>query len=431
MKLTIQQKKLIKQFNQPETHLVISHWPEKSGSFDGIATYTQNIVEKLAVYSGDQFVILAEGKQFGIEKISKNIIVVRAFSDVKIHVYPQILFWLHQFNVIHHVYVHSEFCASGGPSLRVLMIPFLMLIKLTGRKITFYAHNVVIDFSLFAPHFGKSTHSWLLHLWSVGYQWYFRLLSWWVDMFVVLEPVIEERLRSLVGDKPIAVHPHWVQPVKKIGQLAAKKILGVSPNVPLIVSFGFVTWYKGADIVVKAAIRAETLSLKYQFVLAGGEACSLKDQPYYRRYYQWIVNHISRLSNMTLTGFLSEQQKQLWLSAADVIILPYRDLMGGSGALQQALQCNKPVLASAPMLAHLGWNCQEMSFLPNSASLVSTIDEVFKQQKKHTLLKMVAEKRKLLRIKVLLPVHYQSVYADNQALKVNPYALALSQPMEK
>jgi len=407
-------KSLLSQFNTPKTHIVISHWPTETGSFDGIATYTQNIVEQLANYSGDKFVILAEGETHEVKQIAKNILLIRAFDAKRVHLYPQILYWLKQFNMARRVYVHSEFCASGGPSFRLLMIPFLMLIKLTGKQITFYAHNVITDFSVYGPHFGKPAHHWSLHLWSFGYRWYFRLLSLWVNSFVTLEPIIKQRLQPLVGNKPIVVTPHWIQLVKRIDQRVAKKRLGIPADQRLIVSFGFVTWYKGADIVARAAKQAQKQGITDQFVLAGGEAVSLKNQSYYRRYFNKII-----ASSMRVTGFLSEADKHLWLSAADIIIFPYRDLMGGSGALQQALQYHKPLLMSQPMADHLHWDCADMCFSLSSRSLLDAIESV--SNNTTSTMSFLAKKKKQLSIKALLPEHYHSVYADNQAEEEKVY----------
>ncbi len=423
-------KQFIKQFNTPGTHLVISHWPTKNGSYDGIATYTEDITKRLADFSGDRFVVLAEGTEFGMELVNERILVIRAFTHDKAHVYPQILIWLRQFNFIRHVYVHSEFCASGGPSLRILMIPFLALIKFTGRQITFYTHNVVTDFSTYAPHFGTSARSWMLPVWSWGYRGYLRLLSWCVDRFIVLEPVIEKRLRPYVGKKPILVHPHWISPVKRMDIWKAKMKLGLSLDKKLIVSFGFVTWYKGADLMVRAAKEAGMHARQYSFALAGGEAYSLQNKKYYRSYYKKITSQARRLPNLTVTGFLSESEKHLWLSAADVIILPYRDLMGGSGALQQALRYGKPVLLSQPMAAHLGW-FDHFHFSLHPQSIVKSIDDAMIPEHLTQLLKEVRRYKKSLAEKVLLPAHYQSVYADNQDVKVDAYGLVFSPSFEK
>jgi glycosyltransferase involved in cell wall biosynthesis len=415
MQLSKREQQLVKQFNQPDTHLVISHWPSKTGSFDGIATYTQDTVEKLAAYSQDKFVVLAEGQKFALEKINKNILVVRAFDEKHLHLYPRILSWLNHFNLIKEVTIHSEFCASGGPSLRLLMVPFLGLIKLAGRRITFYAHNVVTNFVDFAPHFGKKKDDQMIKLWAFGYRAYLAMTSLFVDKFVVLEEVIRKRLQPLVGKKEIVVHPHWIAGAKqKISKQQARRALGLDARKEIVVSFGFVTYYKGADFVADfAKWTHQNKKLKQtQFVLAGGPAHSLQDKDYYKEYYASIEKTAAYLPNLILTGFLKEEDVALWLSAADLVVFPYRNLMGGSGALQQALMYGNPVMLSKEMAASMDIADQSVIFVQNYQVLHRKIKNFFSQAACQTEVQAFSKNlASKLAIENLIADHYSDVYA--------------------
>lgn len=415
MQLSQREQQPVKQFNQPDTHLVISHWPTKTGNFDGIATYTKDTVEKLAAYSQDKFVVLAEGQEFALEKVNKNILVVRAFDEKHLRLYPRILSWLNHFDLIKEVTIHSEFCASGGPSLRLLMVPFLGLIKLAGRKITFYAHNVVTDFVNFAPHFGKQKDDRMIKFWAFGYKAYLAMTSLFVDKFVVLEEVIRKRLQPLVGKKEIVVHPHWIASVsQKISKKQARRALGLEPSKKVVVSFGFVTYYKGADFLADFAkwTHQNKQLEQTQFVLAGGQAYSLQDKDYYREYYASIEKTAAYLPNLILTGFLKEEDVALWLSAADLVVFPYRNLMGGSGALQQALVHGKPVMLSKEMAGGMGIKDKQVIFTHQNQVLSQKINRFFSetnyQNEVKTFSKNLASK---LAIEKLIADHYKDVYA--------------------
>lgn len=376
MKINKKEKKLIEEFNTPETNLVISRWPfyanpsshkatkghratkgrPSKGTFDGIATYTENTIKAFAEYKSEaKFIILAEVAKGGkiISQVSKNVLLVRAFDDKKIHLYPQVLRWLGLFNQIKQVYVHSEFCASGGPHMRVLMIPFLTLIKLTGRTISYYAHNVVTDLSEFAGHFNLHNRLKII-LMSWGLRQYFRAIALVIDRFIVLEKHIVDRLQVLIGKKTILVQPHWIEPTKKkLTSQEAKKRLGISGNKTLVVAFGFVTYYKGADWLADFVGKHTELNKDFEFVLAGGKAYSLEGMDYYCQYYRKIEAQAENNKNLKLTGFLNNEEIELWMTAADVVIFPYRSLMGGSGALQQALRFGKRILFSKEMFTYL------------------------------------------------------------------------------
>ena len=156
MKLTKREIKLIREFDQAETTLVISHWPISQAQLDGIATYTQDIVMRFSREYNHKFVVFVPYDYQGsrVRQINQNILLVGVFDERHLHLYPQIIGWLGRFAKIDNVVVHSEFCASGGFYIRAMVVPFLALIKLTGRTITYYAHNVAEDIGAYALHLG-------------------------------------------------------------------------------------------------------------------------------------------------------------------------------------------------------------------------------------------------------------------------------------
>lgn len=439
MKLTLAQQQLVKQFNQPATQLVISRWPQKGSCYDGIATYTQDIVTRFAKKYQTKFVVLAEQATLSPSEefleVGEYILVVRAFDERKFHLYPQVLTWLKAFPKVKQVYVHSEFCASGGPVLRFLVIPFLALIRLTGRNITFYAHNVVKSLDGYEQHLGLREKSWKLALLSQGYRWYFRCLAGLVQTFVVLEAVVANRLQTLVGNRQVLVEPHWVAPAKTtLTQAKAKKLLKISSKTKVVLSFGFVTHYKGADFVAKWArwLNTKQKLANVQVVLGGGMAYSLKDKKYYQTYYEEIKKLSDANDNLTLTGFLSEREVELWLKAADLVIFPYRNLMGGSGALQQALRYGKPVLMSTQMAKGLGIDLPAITFTHQFGELEKLIKRYFANLAYRNQVKTFSRNfSRNLSVGQLLPKHYTEVYqSEPAAVKLRWYGRLMTEGLK-
>lgn len=410
MKLSKSEQKLIREFDQENTTLVISHWPISSTQYDGVATYTENTLTKFANDYNHRFVVLVPydypGKR--IRLVHKNILLIGVFNEKRLHLYPQISGWLAKFPRIKKVVVHSEFCASGGLYVRAMVVPFLALIKLAGKHITYYAHNVANDIGEYAPHLGLSK-GWKLALTRVGYTVYLKSLQHVVDRFVVLEQSVARRLTKIMGEKKeIVVAPHWIEPgIGKITKALAKKKLGVNTNKSLVVSFGFVSWYKGSDVVMDAA----KLAPNYQFVLAGGRAVSLQDKDHYQSYYGKLSNKVKKVGNVRITGFLTNEEIDLWLVAADLVILPYRLSMGGSGALQQALRHGKSLLMSKAMQMGIDepW---PLTFASGDAkALVKSIEQYFRDKKSRRIVASSVEELKRARsIDLLLSEHYQKVY---------------------
>ncbi|MFH2019266.1 MAG: glycosyltransferase [bacterium] len=414
MKLNRREKQLVKEFDQVETTLVISHWPVGK-SFDGIATYTEDLVTKFAKVYNHKFVVMVpyEWKGSRVKLVSKNILLVGVFEENKIHLYPQILGWLVRFSKAKQVVVHSEFCASGGLYVRAMVVPFLALIKLTGRKITYYAHNVAEDLGDYAKHLGMKQGI-SLDLTKYGYVVYLKALRYVVDKFVVLEDSVEERLKKVMGNNiSVVVAPHWIEKSKtNLSKNSARKFLGLSDKNKIVVSFGFISWYKGADVVVEAATNVPK---SYQLVLAGGMATSLKDKDYYRGYYRDLSEKARNTSNVRITGFLSDKEVECWLRAADLIIMPYRLSMGGSGALQKAIEYGQAVLMSEAIESSLKekWPISFMGDDPRDLGRV-----VKKYFASASLRKEVKAKVKELRssrlMGNLLPEHYKQVYRTEE-----------------
>jgi len=414
MKLNRREKLLVKEFDQAKTTLVVSHWP-LGRPFDGIATYTENIVMKFAKVYNQKFVVMVpyEWKGSRVKQVNKNILVIGVFDEKRVHLYPQILSWLARFSKAKRVVVHSEFCASGGLYVRAMVVPFLALIKLTGREITYYAHNVAEDLGDYAKHLGmKSGIS--LDVTKYGYVTYLKALRYVVDKFVVLEDSVAERLRKVMGKSiKVVVAPHWIEKKQvSITKMKARKALGLSNKTKVVVSFGFISWYKGADTVVEAA---KTLPNSYQLVLAGGMATSLQDKDYYRGYYRALREKAKKLSNVRITGFLSEKQVEQWLRAADLIILPYRLSMGGSGALQKAIEYGQELLMSEAIEDSLNekW---PVSFKGGDArELGKVINRYFKSASlRNEVIAKVNGLRKNRLVETLLPEHFRQVYKTDQ-----------------
>src|SRR3989338_1685577 len=128
----------------------------------------------------------------------------------------------------------------------LLLIPFLILIKLTGRKITFFEHNVITRFDGLAAHFDLVPESFKLDLYNYGISWYYRILGALVDRIVVMNEALKKRMERFVAATKVTCIPFWIQPkTYKLNYRESREKLKVEDNEFLIIAFGFITWYKG------------------------------------------------------------------------------------------------------------------------------------------------------------------------------------------
>lgn len=344
-------------FNNEHARLVISDYPEttKRGEKNyGIAWYTKQLIEPLANNYNIRFVVIAEKGFDNNPKTYQNnkILVLRVFDQKHFSLFPRILKMLIKFNQIKKVDVHSEFCANGGIKNSILLLPFLLLIKISGKHITYFAHNVVKDINSFAPHLGFESNSLKVKLINFGLKYYYKILSLLVNRFTVMDDVIYKRLSEIINPNKIVLSPFWTQDKQPShSEKNARQRLGIEKNEFVLLYFGFITYYKGADWIIKMIkkIRLDKEFKNIRLILAGGEAYSLKDKPHYKTFYQNLINSIKKDKYIQITGFVPEKEISIYFKAADIVIFPYRGLIGGSGSLSHTICFNKPFLINRNM----------------------------------------------------------------------------------
>ena len=137
------------------------------------------------------------------------------------------------------------------------------------------------------------------------------------------------------GDKEKCfIIPHGCKAID-IPKDKARRRLGVLPNTYLIGVFGFIDPRKGHDIALEAYSRLRDLEM----VFVGGWH-SDSGNPYMSD----IIARARRLG-VRVTGYVSDKEFELWLSAVDVVLQPSR-AASESGVISYALGSGKAVIAS-------------------------------------------------------------------------------------
>lgn len=428
-------KKLIELFNDESTYLVISDYPEEGkGKNYGIAWYTKKLVEPLAKDYNVRFVVLSERGRENRPKLLQNrrILLLRVFDQKRPTLYPRILTWLVRFNRVRYIDVHSEFCTNGGLKNFLLLIPFLLLIKLTGRHITYFAHNVVLELASLATHLGLTRGSLTLKLLNVALPYYYRILALVVDRFVVLDEVVQKRLSLFTTPSKITLSPLWVEkPSKSPRGGEAKKKLGIERHEFLLLSFGFVTHYKGADWLIELVekVRAQEDFRGIRLILAGGKAYSLRGRDYYDAFYSSLKARLRNKPYIKITGFVPEGEVSTYFQAADLVVFPYRGFIGGSGALSYTLSFRKPFIMSEAMgemleshdiksiLARNGLDLRDVIFSSSSIQSFAKLVKRAKERRfRRKLMKVSSDLAEKRSSNVLIPSCYASLYTRNQEL---------------
>lgn len=435
---------LIQKFNNKNTRLVISDWPEKTKKGEknyGIAWYTKELYQSLAHDYNMRFVVLGEKGQSNKPQLAAGgrILVLRVFDQRHPTLFPRILHWLSIFNKVKYVDIHSEFCTNGGIKNFMLLFPFMLLIKLASKHITYYSHNVITSFDSIAPHLGYKKNSLLVKILNIGVIAFYKTLGILLDRFVVMDEAIYKRLSFFVSPNKIFLHPFWIEKKNTVSQKTARTKINVAKNDFILLYFGFITYYKGADWIIKTVkkLRQQNQFTRINLILAGGEAYSLKDKAYYKKFYAQVLASAKDQKKICITGFVPENAIGIYFSASDLVVLPYRGLIGSSATLSQAITHKKPFVISRAMgevlknkdvefaISKNNINESEISFSHNIKSFANTI---LKAQDKEILEKLTSVSCDLgiARSKdKLLESCYNQLYAmDQKSTKVIAPALA-------
>ena len=255
------------------------------------------------------------------------------------------------------VVIEFELSMFGGIIYLLFFPLFLGFLKLLDKKIIFVCHQVIPDMRELAPHINLANESFKTDIMSFMLKIFYRYVLLLSSKVIVFEEGFRNRLSKFGNPQKIVVIPHGVEKFKNVpDKIKARKKLGIPASAFVILSFGFIAWYKGTDWLVhtieelkeKQGLKARDL----QLILAGGPNPNHEDKEYYQKYFKGITKECRR-EGFTLTGFVPENLIPTYFKAADLIVLPYRTFMSSSGPLSITFSFDKPFLLSPKLGALL------------------------------------------------------------------------------
>jgi len=157
------------------------------------------------------------------------------------------------------------------------------------------------------------------------------------DGFVVHATDDRQRLVRLAPGKPVLVQPHPVLAAPAPPRQEARARLGV--DGPLVLFLGLVRRYKGVDLLLDAS--PGIVAATGASIAVVGEVFSDAGDLARRAQMSPVRDHIRWKDE-----YASEEQMALWLSACDIVVLPYRAI-SGSGIAARAIAAGRPMVAAA------------------------------------------------------------------------------------
>ena len=161
-----------------------------------------------------------------------------------------------------------------------------------------------------------------------------------VDGFIVQSSIVEKELNSLI-DEPIynkVFHPIYNNYPDLIDKSLAKRALNIHES-KVVLFFGFVRDYKGLDILIKSMRKVFEKESDIKLLIAG-ECYDEKDK------YDKLINESDYKNKIIwVEDFISDDDINIYFSAADVVVLPYRSA-SQSGVIPLSYHYNRPVITS-------------------------------------------------------------------------------------
>lgn len=344
--------KLIEEYNQEDNFIVVSSYPEKGVKYSkkscAVAGFAKNLIDQ---FKSQKVVVLTTkfGKKTEVYQDKKNLII-RFFRRNSPLSFLYLIYYLLFFNKAEKVLVQFEFASFGGTITSGLFILLPLVNKLLNKKTYFVFHQVLSETYELEYYFGWKKNDLKNLIFTPLLRLFYRIISFFSDQVVVLEQEFKQRLVNIgVKNDKIIVIPHGVDDsLKTFPMDAARARLHLPLHKKIILYFGYLTWYKGADIFVKMA--KNDANKKNYYVLAGGPSFSQKNKSHYKKYLKQFKN---LPKNITLIGFVPEKQIPLYFSACDLVILPYRSMISSSGPLSLAFSFEKPVILSKKLIPYL------------------------------------------------------------------------------
>ena len=368
---------------------IITSYPAKNGeiaSANAISRYSHLLSKSF--YKNQNLVIFSEKSQKNniSYQSAENILIVPTYKYNSTLFFSQVLGKVIDFNKIKDYLIQFEFSIFGGKKMIPSFLLMLLGLKLLNKNTTITLHQVATNLNDLSGHLGLQKNSFKTHFFNVSLNIFYRVVGVLAQKIIVHDELLKNRLSDYVDSKKIEVIPHAIgdESIKKITPkiaVAAKKQFGFNKKDKVITVYGYRSWYKGTDWIVKTVkeLGDANPKLNLKLLVAGGVSPTLKNTASYKNFDRKLKNVIKKANgSVKVTGFVPEKDVWKVFAASDVVVFPYRTRMSASGAFALTLAYKKPFLVSNHFAAGSEIDLSEVSFDMNTFSFENALNNIKK-----------------------------------------------------
>lgn len=382
-----------------EKILVISTFPPKGSlygnKYSAVASYTKNTLKYMG--EGFNFIVLSDILDSPEKYLEQDVTVDRCWKRNSAGSILRLIGRVIEHRDVSKVMFAFEFGMFGSNKILLGFIPLMfLLMRISGKKIYFVSHGVILSFSTISEQLGTGGSVLLAKVMNSLLRFYYYFLCKLSTKVIVFEEYLRQSLISIGVSKskiysiPHGVHEEINVPTKSF----SREKLGIEPQDFVILCFGFLIWYKGSDFAVNA-FKSEFREKNIKLIMGGGESRVHKNSSVYASYISNLYNSAKTVSNVKITGFIKEEDIKYYFSACDLVILPYRAFISASGPLSFAITYKKPFILSNALKEYF-LNKDFSSSLANSNLVINDITFSMDKAAFHDkVLELVGNKNKL------------------------------------
>jgi glycosyltransferase involved in cell wall biosynthesis len=325
---------------------MVSPYPAPDSKRSGMAWYTKNLLDNLP--SDVEVIAIAD----------QSSALPRSYVDGRTEVhrvwsYGLRFYWgaLKQIrasrpDVVH--FQHEVFLY--GSVIPAVLFPLLVLaVRLMGIPVVVTLHNGILPLSKVQGQFLKENG---IQGPPTLMKYGLRGLLGTIAMLSNVAIVHEGRLRSILieeyGCAPgkLAVVHHGIEPPRAPMPMdKAKSELGLADG-KMVLFLGYIAGYKNLELLIDAAKLSKIDS--WTLVIGGGSHPRLAKDPGYQAYVGSLMERAAGAppGRISFVGFIPENRLEQYVSAADLLVFPYKNCMSASGPLTIAMSYRRPILLS-------------------------------------------------------------------------------------
>lgn len=341
--------------------------------------YSKKLLDNMPNTLRDRFLVFANKVESAESYFDENgVFIKRCWQRNSIFFLNEIVNAIKEENV-KTVHLQHEFNLFGS----LVTIPFVLLmfliLKLKGIELIITFHGVISQ-KIIKGDFNKTNQikypNWFLRI--CFFLFYF-LSKNFIDKVVVHEHYFRNILCSdyFYSEDKINVIHIGIDKLDKIkDKERLKKELNIPENKKVLLFFGFLAGYKGVEMLIDAFNKLD--QDEYFLLICGGKPKRVEENKEYNDWFDKINKKILKNKEIKMTGFVPETEVIKYFSAADLLIIPYLQMLSSSGPMSIGISYGLPFIVSEVFSDVWG---DEVCFELNSDSLASKIEKFFGKER--------------------------------------------------